>query len=86
MIAGLVKQEDLDIGLIYPPMSNIHEVSTVLGAKVVEDSYKTNTANTYPEPMDKDAFVRGHQYSLEYESFIPNFTDWMAVLNQNQSE
>ena len=29
-------------------------------------------AGTYPEPEDKELFVKSHQYSLEYESFVPN--------------
>ena len=76
VIAELAEESDLEVGRIYPPLANIHEVSTNLAAKVVEYAYSNNIACTYPEPMDKLAFVRAHQYSLEYESFVPHVYSW----------
>ena len=37
-------------------------------------------AGTYPEPEDKELFVKSHQYSLEYESFVPNTYPWPGMV------
>ncbi|KAK2191723.1 hypothetical protein NP493_47g05036 [Ridgeia piscesae] len=76
VIADLAEESDLEMGRIYPPLANIHEVSTNLAAKIVEYAYANNIACTYPEPVDKLAFVRAHQFSLEYESFVPQVYSW----------
>jgi len=76
VIAELAEESDLEMGRIYPPLANIHEVSTNLAAKIVEYAYANNIACTYPEPVDKLAFVRAHQFSLEYESFVPQVYSW----------
>ena len=35
--------------------------------KVAEEAYEQNTASTYPEPEDKEAFIRTHLYDYNYD-------------------
>ena len=37
-------------------------------------THQVRLAETYPEPDDKEKFVRSFQYQADYESFIPNKT------------
>ena len=34
------------------------------------------TAAFYPEPEDKEAFIRAQMYSTNYEDFTPELYDW----------
>ena len=79
-LAGLVTDADLDEGRIYPPLSGIRGVSTKLATKIVEYAYDNDMAATYPEPEDKEAFVIQHQYSTDYESFVPEIYSWPGVV------
>ena len=80
VLAGIVTDGDLAEGRVYPPLSDIREVSTQLATKIVEYAYDNDMAATYPEPEDKEAFVRQHQYSTEYESFVPEIYSWPGVI------
>jgi len=75
-LASMVSEADLEEGRIYPPLKLIREVSTLLATKVVEYAYDNGMASTYPEPDDKEAFVRQHQYDTTYESFVPSTYPW----------
>lgn len=75
-LAEMVTDGDLAEGRVYPPLSQVREVSTKLATRIVEYVYKQGMASTYPEPEDKEAFVRAHQYNTDYESFIPTTYPW----------
>ena len=34
---------------------------------MAEEAYEQNTASTYPEPEDKEAFIRTHLYDYNYD-------------------
>ena len=36
-------------------------------AQVAEEAYQQNTASTYPEPEDKEAFIRSQLYDYNYD-------------------
>lgn len=75
-IAELVTEEHLKEGRLYPPLSNIRDVSFRLTVKIVEYAYKHKLATVYPEPQDKEAFVRSLVYSTDYEEFAVNSYSW----------
>ena len=75
-LAGMVTDEHLAEGRVYPPLSDVREVSTQIAAQIVEYAYRHNMAATYPEPADKLEFVRQHQYDTDYESFVPTTYSW----------
>lgn len=75
-MAELVTQADLDEGRVYPPLSKIRETSTHLSTRLIEYAYKEKLAFAYPEPADKRAFIKQHQYSPEYDDFLPEVYEW----------
>jgi malate dehydrogenase (oxaloacetate-decarboxylating)(NADP+) len=75
----MVTDDHLAEGRLYPPLNTVREVSTKLAARIVSYAYKRGMAATYPEPKDKIAFVRAHQYSTNYESFIPKTYPWPGM-------
>jgi len=79
-LADMVTEEDLAVGRLYPPLSNIQEISVQIAKKVAEEAYAENTASTYPEPEDKEAFIRTHLYDYNYDkvSYLPSVYAWPA--------
>jgi len=75
-LAAMVSDAHLAEGRVYPPLSGVREVSTKIAAKIVDYAYKKDMAATYPEPEDKEEFVRRHQYNTDYESFVPQTYSW----------
>lgn len=76
----MVTEEDIAVGRLYPPLSNIQEISVQIAKKVAEEAYADNTASTYPEPEDKEAFIRTHLYDYNYDkvSYLPSVYPWPA--------
>jgi len=79
-LADMVSQEDLAVGRLYPPLSNIREISVKIATQVAKEAYVAGTASTYPEPQDKEAFIRSHLYDYNYDkvSALPNIYPWPA--------
>ncbi|XP_041353810.1 NADP-dependent malic enzyme-like [Gigantopelta aegis] len=75
-LAKQVTQADLDVGRVYPPLSNIREVSLNIATNLAEFMYSKGLASHYPEPYDKREFIQEHIYSTDYESFEPDTWDW----------
>ncbi|KAJ8401603.1 hypothetical protein AAFF_G00379200 [Aldrovandia affinis] len=75
-LAGQLTDEELSEGRLYPPLSNIREVSIHMAVKVVEYVYASGVAFRYPEPLDKDAYVRSTMWETHYDSFLPDIYDW----------
>jgi malate dehydrogenase (oxaloacetate-decarboxylating)(NADP+) len=78
-LAAMVSDTDLEEGRVYPPLSNVFEVSTKLATRIVTYAYENGLAGTYPEPVDKEAFVKEHQFSPDYESFVPTTYGWPGM-------
>ena len=62
-----VIEDDLKVGRMYPPLSNLRDCSIKIAAKVAEDAYADSTASTYPEPKDKHKFIEMQLYDYEYD-------------------
>ncbi|XP_056598434.1 NAD-dependent malic enzyme, mitochondrial-like [Triplophysa dalaica] len=71
--------EELSQGRLYPPLSNIREVSIQMAIKVVEFVYSQGMAFRYPEPMDKESYVRSVVWDTNYDSFLPDIYNWPGV-------
>uniref|UniRef100_A0A8C7CX60 Malic enzyme n=1 Tax=Oncorhynchus kisutch TaxID=8019 RepID=A0A8C7CX60_ONCKI len=71
--------EELAEGRLYPPLSNIREVSLQMAVKVVRFVYANNMAFRYPEPKDKDTFVRSTVWDINYDSFLPDIYEWKGM-------
>ncbi|XP_062871747.1 NAD-dependent malic enzyme, mitochondrial-like [Trichomycterus rosablanca] len=68
-------------GRLYPPLSNIREVSLQMAVKVVEFLYSKGMAFWYPEPLDKEAYVRSIVWNTEYDSFLPDIYERAGVFH-----
>jgi len=79
-LSDMVTAEDLAVGRLYPPLSNIREISVQIATQVASEAYANGTASTYPEPEDKEAFIRTHLYDYNYDkvSYLPNTYSWPA--------
>jgi len=75
----MVTEDHLSEGRVYPPLSDVREVSTQLSARLIEYAYKEGIATTYPEPVDKEEHVRKNQYHNKYESFVPVTYPWPGM-------
>lgn len=79
MLAGMVSEVHLEEGRLYPPLNTVREVSTKLAARIVTYAYEKGLATTYPEPANKEEFVREHQYLIDYGTFIPPTYPWPGM-------
>ncbi|XP_058042500.1 NADP-dependent malic enzyme, mitochondrial isoform X1 [Ahaetulla prasina] len=84
-IAQEVTEEHLAEGRLYPPLSSIRDVSFKIAIKVVDYAYKHNLASWYPEPEDKEAFVKNLIYSPDYDSFIIDNYQWPEEAMKTQN-
>ncbi|KAB0376428.1 hypothetical protein FD755_010872 [Muntiacus reevesi] len=75
-IAQEVSEHHLSQGRLYPPLSTIRDVSLRIAIKVLDFAYKHNLASYYPEPEDKEAFVRSLVYTPDYDSFTLDSYTW----------
>uniref|UniRef100_A0A8C8BUH3 Malic enzyme n=2 Tax=Oncorhynchus tshawytscha TaxID=74940 RepID=A0A8C8BUH3_ONCTS len=75
-IADLVTEKDLSEGRLYPPLNTIRDVSLKLAVKIVKFAYEHKMATLYPEPEDKEAFVRSLIYSTDYDEFAVDSYHW----------
>ncbi|CAH0559305.1 unnamed protein product [Brassicogethes aeneus] len=71
-LANLVSQDDLNKGAIYPPLTKITECSVKIAERILEFAYKQGNATVYPEPRDKEAFIRAQMYNTDYAPAIPS--------------
>ena len=66
-LAQLVSESDLERGLIYPPLTEIREVSASIAAAVAEVAYRQGLA-TQPRPDDILAHIEAQMYVPHYRS------------------
>ena len=72
----MVTEEHLAEGRVYPPLDSVREVSVKLATAIVEHAYQEGMAAFYPEPEDKESFIRSQLYDYNYDSFLPQVYDW----------
>ncbi|GAB0095150.1 Malic enzyme [Sergentomyia squamirostris] len=75
-LANLVRDEDYDVGNVYPPLDHITTCSVEIAAKIMEYAYAKGLATFQPEPADKEDFVRSQLYDLSYPNSFPSVYDW----------
>lgn len=77
-LANLVTDAHLEEGRVYPPLDQIQNVSVKIATELGKYVYEHDLASQYPEPDDKEAFIRSGMYSTDYERFEPKTWDWPA--------
>jgi malate dehydrogenase (oxaloacetate-decarboxylating)(NADP+) len=68
-LAGLVTDEELKHGCIYPPLTKIREVSGVIAAAVAEVAYNRDLA-TFPRPSDLLEHAKAQMYWPVYPTYV----------------
>uniref|UniRef100_A0A8C3STT2 Malic enzyme n=1 Tax=Chelydra serpentina TaxID=8475 RepID=A0A8C3STT2_CHESE len=76
VIAQQVSMKHLEEGRLYPPLVTIRDVSLKIAVKIAEQAYSNKTASFYPEPEDKEAFIRSQVYSTDYDNFVVDSYVW----------
>ena len=67
-LAGEVRQEDLDLGRVYPALQRMQEVSLAIAVAVAEEAYRAGLAGQ-PRPTDLADFIRRQMYRPEYPDY-----------------
>merc|ERR1712025_602142 len=75
-LADMVQDSDIAVGRLYPPLSALREISVKIATKVAIEAYKSGTASTYPEPENKETFIRQQLYDYTYNTALPVRYDW----------
>jgi malate dehydrogenase (oxaloacetate-decarboxylating)(NADP+) len=83
-LAGIVKQEDLDQGSLYPPLSSIREVSAQIAAAVAGIAFREKLAGV-PQPPDLLAWVKSRMYQPDYEKGSHDRPDAAGGLRKHTS-
>src|SRR4029077_3593142 len=65
-VADEVTPEQLKLGMLFPPQSNILEVEIKTAARVAKLVFESNLARVAPQ-ADYEAFIRQHLYKPEYQ-------------------
>ncbi|ERN15137.1 hypothetical protein AMTR_s00056p00119870 [Amborella trichopoda] len=68
-LAKQVTQENYDMGLLYPPFSNIRKISAHIAANVATKAYELGLATRLPRPENLVAYAESCMYSPVYRSF-----------------
>jgi malate dehydrogenase (oxaloacetate-decarboxylating)(NADP+) len=83
-LAEMVTEKDFAVGRLYPPLDQIRNCSIKIAKKIAEEAYADKTASTYPEPEDKDAFIRSQLYDYNYDgvSALPARYEWPSDVSK----
>ncbi|KAL4358958.1 NADP-dependent malic enzyme [Arachis hypogaea] len=68
-LAARVSQENYDKGLIYPPFSNIRQISAHIAANVAAKAYELGLASHLPRPKDLVKYAESCMYSPGYRNY-----------------
>jgi malate dehydrogenase (oxaloacetate-decarboxylating)(NADP+) len=69
VLANRVSEADLELGRVYPALSQIRDVSAHIARAVAEVAYLEELA-TVPRPYDLLAHVKAHMYQPDYISYV----------------
>lgn len=69
-LAQHVRSQDLEVGLLYPPIDEIRNVSAAIAAAVSEEAYRAELATLQPKPGNLLEFMRGQMYDATYPSYL----------------
>jgi malate dehydrogenase (oxaloacetate-decarboxylating)(NADP+) len=67
-LAAQVTQQDLDQGSLYPPLSQVREVSTKLAVAVAEVAFSQGHAG-----IERPADLLGHVHACMYDPTYPQY-------------
>eukprot|EP00850_Spirogloea_muscicola_P018495 SM000170S02667 [mRNA] locus=s170:57328:60007:- [translate_table: standard] len=68
-VASCVTDKHREAGLVFPPMSEIREVSARIGAAVAQKCYDIGVATRLPKPDDLYEYCKGCMFAPTYRKF-----------------
>ncbi|PON45153.1 Malic oxidoreductase [Parasponia andersonii] len=68
-LAGQVSKENYEMGLIYPPFSNIRKISAHIAANVAAKAYELGLATRLPRPANLVKYAESCMYTPNYRSY-----------------
>ena len=68
-VADQVTPEQLKLGMLFPPQSNILETEIQVAARVAKVVFESDLARV-ARPADYEAFIRSHVYKPEYGKLV----------------
>lgn len=75
-LSELVTEEDLAVGLVYPSIEKIRDVSRSIAVSLAQYAYEHKLAALYPKPNNLDEFIKLNQYIPEYQELCPPKWNW----------
>lgn len=69
-LAGMVTEEDLAIGRIYPSLTRIREVSVRIATEVAREALRSGLARVPLDPEEVETVVRQSLYQPHYRSYL----------------
>lgn len=67
-LAGLVRENELAEGRVYPSLNRIHEVSHAIAVAVAEEAFARNL-NAHSRPEDLAGYIRSQMFKPEYPDY-----------------
>lgn len=71
-----MKESDLAVGRVFPPLSQIRKVSLAIAHRVAEYAYDAELAHQMPKPADLLSYISSQMYQPEYSQSVSNVYDW----------
>ena len=68
-VADQVSADQLNLGMLFPPQSNILETEITTAVRVARLVFEEGLAGV-PRPDDCEAFIRRHVYRPEYRNLV----------------
>jgi malate dehydrogenase (oxaloacetate-decarboxylating)(NADP+) len=68
-LAGLIRENELAEGRVYPALGRIHEVSHAIAVAVSEEVF-TKKLNSQPRPANLPGYIRSQMFRPEYPDYI----------------
>ncbi|KAJ2947522.1 hypothetical protein O0L34_g17311 [Tuta absoluta] len=75
-LAEFVSETDLEVGRIYPPLSDIQKCSIDIAVEVATLAYKMDIATHHPKPKNMKKFISKHMYNFEYPAVEPDIYEF----------
>jgi malate dehydrogenase (oxaloacetate-decarboxylating)(NADP+) len=69
-LASLVTKKDLEMGLVYPQLGRLREVSLIIAAAVAEEAYRLGFASRTPKPDNLLSAVKAAAWQPTYRSML----------------
>jgi malate dehydrogenase (oxaloacetate-decarboxylating)(NADP+) len=68
-LSEMVTQEDLDLDRIYPPLTNIRDISAAIATAITRVAFEQGVA-TRPQPDDLEHYIREHMFNPDYPNYL----------------